>query len=217
MFVHDKITPYELKEDYDSYGRHYTTPSGARYPSVTTVLGKAPKPSLDEWRERVGNAEADKIMKQSSKIGNIFHDACEDYINNKTVSGLSGIPKQLFSAVKKPLKDNITKVYSTEIPLWSDYLKVAGRSDLIADWNGVPSIVDYKNSRKPKIKEYCSDYFKQGACYSKMLLETHDLLCKQIVIVIGVWGQPQPTIFIEKVKDWYPKVLEHMKLYHPYT
>ena len=57
--------------------RVYVTPNGHTYPSITSVLGSQPKPSLDAWRERVGDEEADRIMKESAKLGTAVHDLCE--------------------------------------------------------------------------------------------------------------------------------------------
>lgn len=215
MFNHKPLSYPELKEDYNGIGRHYTTPDGNRYPSVTTVLGLAPKPQLDAWRERVGDEVADRRTKASAKVGSEFHDACERYVKNEDIGVISRGASMLVSSVKPKLKKHLGVILGTEIPMWSDYLKIAGRSDLIADWDDEISIIDYKNSRNPKPIEYCSGYFLQGACYSRMLYERHGIIAKKIVIVIGVWGTPIPTVHIQNVSDWYPKVIDHMKEYHP--
>lgn len=214
-FHHETLEYPELVEDYQGIGRHYTTPDGNRYPSVTTILGLEPKPGLDKWRERVGDEEADRKMKASSRVGSEFHDACERFVLNQDVGVLSKGASRLFSTVKRSLVKNLGTVYGTEIPMWSDKLKIAGRSDLIGEWCDDLAIIDYKNSRNFKPIEYCTGYFKQGACYSKMLHERHGLVAKKIVIIIGVWGVPKPTVYVQNVSDWYPKVLDHMKKYHP--
>ena len=89
MFNHQTLDYPELVEDYEGIGRHYTTPTGERYPSVTTVLGLKPKPQLDEWRERVGDEVADRRTKASAKVGSEFHDACERYVKNEEIGVLS--------------------------------------------------------------------------------------------------------------------------------
>lgn len=215
MFEHNTLDYTELVEDYGGIGRHYTTPDGDRYPSVTTVLGLKPKPQLDIWRDRIGDEAADRQMKASAKVGSEFHDACERYVKNEEVGVLTRGAGMLFNAVRPKLNKHLGTVLGTEIPMWSDYLKIAGRSDLIGEWDGENAIIDYKNSRNPKPLEYCEGYFLQGACYSRMLHERHGIVAKKIVIVIGVWGNPRATVHVQNVSDWYPKVVQHMKEYHP--
>ena len=62
--------------------RVYVTPEGNSYPSITSILGSQPKPGLVEWRKRVGDAEANKIMKEASSLGTAVHDLCEKYLYN---------------------------------------------------------------------------------------------------------------------------------------
>ena len=143
----------ELVEDYNGIGRHYTTPNGTRYPSVTTVLGQMPKPGLDEWRDRVGEEKAERIMKTSAKVGSEFHDACEQFVLGNEVPVMTHGARMLFASARRCLK-KIDNVRGIEIPMWSDYLKTAGRSDCIGDYEFIPSIIDYKNSRRIKNISY---------------------------------------------------------------
>ncbi len=204
----------EMTEDYDELGRHYSTPTGKRYPSVTTILGREPKPQLEEWRQRMGEEKADRYTKTSGRVGSEFHDACEQYVLGKDVGVLSAGARQLFASTRREL-NNLSNIRGVEIPMWSDYLKLAGRSDLIGDYKNKASIVDYKNSRKLKSKEFCRGYFLQGAAYSRMFYERHGIAINQIVIIIGVWGQTKPQVFIEKVKDWIDPLDDMMRLYNP--
>ena len=202
----------ELVEDYNGIGRHYTTPSGVRYPSVTTVLGQMPKDGLDEWRERVGEEKAERIMKASAKVGSEFHDACEQHVLGNDPGVLTHGAQMLFASARRELK-KIDNVRGIEIPMWSDYLKIAGRSDCIGDYAYVPSIIDYKNSRSPKPLHFCTSYFLQGAAYARMFYERHGIVIKQMVIIIAVWGQLKPTVHIEKVRDWV-KPLDQVMMDH---
>lgn len=204
----------QIIEEYTDFGRLYTNPNGDVYPSITTVLGKQPSPGLDEWRERVGHEKADRITKASGRVGSEFHDACERYILGEDVGVLSRGAAMLFNSAKKELA-NLDDIRGIEIPMWSDTLKVAGRSDLIGSYKGVPSIVDYKNSRGPKPRDWCHNYFMQGAAYSRMFYERHGILIKQIVIIIAEWGNPKPTVHIEEVKDWIPPLRKVMEQYNP--
>ena len=204
----------QMSEEYNAFGRIYTAPTGEAYPSITTVLGKQPKPGLEEWRQRVGEEQADRITKASGKVGSEFHDACERYIRGEEVGELSAGARMLFASARKELK-HLDNIRGIEIPMWSTHLKTAGRSDLIGDYKAVPSIVDYKNSRSPKPREWCHDYFLQGAAYSRMFYERYGIVIKQTVIIMSVWGHPKPTVYIEPVKDWIKPLDNVMRQYNP--
>jgi len=101
-----------------------------------------------------------------------------------------------------PLIDrNIGTIYGLEKPLYSDELRVAGRVDIIAEWNGIPSIVDIKTSRKPKRREWCHGYFCQEAFYAIALEERTGMRIEQLVTVIAV-DFDTPTTFVELRSDW---------------
>lgn len=215
MTINLNLVDYpQISEDYNAFGRIYTNPNGDAYPSITTVLGKQPKPGLDDWRERVGDEKADRIMKASAKVGSEFHDACEQYVLGEEVPVLSAGARMLFASARKEL-NNLDNIRGIEIPMWSDYLKTAGRSDLIGDYKAITSIVDYKNSRSPKPREWCTDYFLQGSAYSRMFYERYGIVIKQVVVIIAVWGQPKPTVYTEQVKDWVKPLDDVMRKYNP--
>lgn len=214
MTILNLVDYYDLPEEYDDFGRKYTTANGDVYPSITTVLGKQPKPGLDDWRERLGDEKADRIMKASARVGSEFHDACEQFILGEPVPVLSAGARMLYASAKSELK-YIDDVRGIEIPMWSDHLKTAGRSDCIGSYRTVPSIIDYKNSRSPKQRDWCKDYFLQGAAYARMFYEMYGIVIKQMVIIIAVWGNPKPTVYIEKVVDWVGPLDDVMREYNP--
>jgi len=215
MPIHLNLVDYpQLSEQYTDFGRMYTNPNGDVYPSITTVLGKQPKPGLDAWRERVGDDKAERMMKASGRVGSEFHDACERFILGDAVGVLSLGATMLFAAAKSEL-NHLHDIRGIEIPMWSDALKTAGRSDLIGSHRGVPSVVDYKNSRSAKPKEFCTDYFMQGAAYARMFYERYGIIIKQMVIIIAVWGQVKPTVHIEPVSNWVKPLNKVMELYNP--
>ena len=81
MFNHIECEiPDLIKVTGEDGKRYYTTPDGDRFPSVTTVLGAKPKPYLQEWRNRVGEQEANRITKISSGRGTNLHTLCERYL-----------------------------------------------------------------------------------------------------------------------------------------
>ena len=109
--------------------RHYITPSGAVYPSVTTVLSMQDKSYLKEWRDRVGEEEADRITQEACRRGEKFHAVVEQFLNNDNEIFMDYLVKSHFIQVKSTLQELIEVVHALEIPLFSDVIKVAGRCE----------------------------------------------------------------------------------------
>ena len=213
MFKHlDYVIP-EIKTETIDRKRYYVTPSGEKYPSITTVLGHFNKKGILEWRKRVGEKEANRISTQASRRGTKVHQMCEDFINNKLDENkFMPTDKETFNSLRNILTDNINNIHCQEASLYSDYLKVAGRVDCVAEWNNRLSVIDFKTSRKLKKKEYISNYFQQGAAYCVMYEERTKIPVDQLVIVIAVDGE-SPQIFIEKRDTWVLSLMKKIKLY----
>ena len=203
-FNHDN--PYDiqpLKSTEVDGQRYYLTPEGKKYPSVTTVAGIFAKDGIRKWREQVGEEEANKISTQASTRGTKVHKICEDYINNVEdyLSGHMPSNIQSFNDIKPLIDANIDNVIMQECQMYSDYLRVAGTVDCIAEYDGTLSIIDFKTSRKPKKKEWIESYFMQTAAYAVMFEEMTKKPIKQLVIMITVDGS-EPQVFIENRDDW---------------
>tara|TARA_B100000287_G_scaffold435651_1_gene505372 strand:- start:11124 stop:11801 length:678 start_codon:yes stop_codon:yes gene_type:complete len=213
MFTHlDYVIP-EIKTETIDKKRYYVTPSGEKYPSITTVLGHFNKKGILEWRQRVGEKEANRISTQASRRGTKVHQMCEDFINNKLDENkFMPTDKETFNSLRNILTDNINNIHCQEASLYSDYLKVAGRVDCVAEWNNRLSVIDFKTSRKLKKKDYISNYFQQGAAYCVMYEERTKIPVDQLVIVIAVDGE-SPQIFIEKRDTWVTSLREKIKIY----
>jgi genome maintenance exonuclease 1 len=213
MFKHlDYVIP-EIKTETIDRKRYYVTPSGEKYPSITTVLGHFNKKGILEWRKRVGEKEANRISTQASRRGTKVHQMCEDFINNKLDENkFMPTDKETFNSLRNILTDNINNIHCQEASLYSDYLKVAGRVDCVAEWNNRLSVIDFKTSRKLKKKEYISNYFQQGAAYCVMYEERTKIPVDQLIIVIAVDGE-SPQIFIEKRDTWVLSLMKKIKLY----
>ena len=213
MFKHlDYVIP-EIKTETIDRKRYYVTPSGEKYPSITTVLGHFNKKGILEWRKRVGEKEANRISTQASRRGTKVHQMCEDFINNKLDENkFMPTDKETFNSLRNILTDNINNIHCQEASLYSDYLKVAGRVDCVAEWNNRLSVIDFKTSRKLKKKEYISNYFQQGAAYCVMYEERTKIPVDQLVIVIAVDGE-SPQIFIEKRDTWVLSLMKKINLY----
>ena len=193
--------------------RHYVTPSGELYPSITTVLGELSKAAIQKWRKRVGETEANKISGKASRRGTRLHSVCERYIQNEDEFLTGELPHivELFKTIE-PFLDRIDNVHGVELGLYSDHFGVAGRTDLIAEFDGKLSVIDYKTSNRTKKKEWCESYFAQGSFYAIAYEELTQIPVSQVVIVIAVDNE-QPQLFVEKRNDWVDKIWEAKKLY----
>lgn len=215
-FVNLPELDFDMKAVTTDSGRVYLTPSGKKYPSVTTVLSSYGKKALFEWRQRVGEEEANRIASKASRRGTALHTVCEKYLLNEMSSMklASMIPttKELFFKIKPHIDTNIGKVYALEQALYSDALGVAGRVDCIAEWNGKLSIVDFKSSTKQKNKDNIGNYFMQCTAYAEMFGELTKENIEQIVVLIGTEEGPG-QVFVES-KQNYLKPLKEYISYH---
>jgi len=190
------------------HGRFYRTPEGNLYPSVTTVMSHASKESIRAWRERVGDEEANKISNQAATRGTKIHDLCENVLLNNDIdtSNLSLLDKQMWDRFR-PVLNNIDNIHAIEDPLYSDHLRMAGRVDCIAEWEGKLSVIDFKTSRKTKKKEWIDNYFMQCTSYAIMFEEMTGIPVSQIVVAITVEGE-FPQVFVEKRDNYVEKLLD---------
>ena len=188
----------ELIAETTGSGRVYNTPDGNRYPSVTTILSELSKAGIAAWRKRVGTEEANRISTQASTRGTKIHQICEDYLNNKPDYLDGQMPANVFTFKQiQPILDQyIDNIQYLEAPLYSDFLKTAGRVDCIAEFDGKLSIIDFKTSRKPKKKEWISNYFMQASCYAVMYEERTEIPVSRTVVIIAVDGS-EPQVFVE--------------------
>jgi len=204
-------------ETKESGNRSYTTPDGESYPSITTILGYFTKASIMEWRKRVGNEEANRISRHACTRGNALHNTVERYINNEE-DFLQGenMPHvlQLVGAAKSVLDERLDSVVLQECPLYSTQLRTAGRVDLIGEFDGTLSIIDFKTSNRVKSLDDIQDYFIQACAYSVMFEERTGTPIDQLVILMVVDGSSEPLVFIEKTDDWLEKMVNKITKYH---
>ena len=212
----------ELKAVTTPKGRRYTTPEGNVYPSITTVLSILSEESIAKWKEKVGHDVAKRISTRASIRGEKVHLACEDYLNNVPWEEIKAknTPDIIASllSIRDVLNESIGTVYCQEVPLYSDHLRVAGRVDCIAEFNGKLSIIDFKTSRKAKKESYIENYFCQESAYAIMWEERTRIPIKQLVTIVAVdemgWGGPSGCqVFIEDRDNWTSKLISTIKQY----
>ena len=176
--------------------------------SVSTVVGSLNKQAVAEWRARVGEEEARKISGAATTFGTSIHKIIEDYIDNKEGWLDFAKPKEkiIFNAAKETL-DRIDNVYCQEGTLYSDVLRLAGRVDCIAEFDGIPSIIDFKTASKEKKEEWITSYFLQTTAYSLAFQELTGISIPQIVILVMTSDGIIQT-FIKNRKDYYKQLKE---------
>ncbi len=213
-YVDGLPTLHPLDTDESTGERFYITPNGVKLPSVTTVLGHFKKKSLIEWRNRIGNEEADKVMYRASNRGTRFHNMMEGYLRNEDdfLNGVMPDMRQAFNDMKETL-DLIDNIRYIESPLFSEKLGVAGRTDVIAEFAGVPSIIDFKTSTREKKENWIDNYFEQGTAYALMYEELVKEPINQIVILISVDFMEHPQVFIRDKNQYVQNLLEKIHLY----
>lgn len=212
MFTHKDFQLEEMNTETIDGKRYYVTPQG-KLPSITTVLSILSRDGIKKWREKVGEAEANKISTKASRRGTRVHEMCEHYINND-FDAKKYLPndRETFNSIKPILDEHLDNVYAQEVPLWSEYLGVAGRVDCIAEWDGKIAVIDFKTSRKLKKKEWINNYFQQCAAYAVMWEERTCIPINKIVVVIAVDGE-EPQIFEEKRDKYIHKCVETIAQY----
>jgi hypothetical protein len=226
-------------------GRYYLVDESREIslPSVTTILGTtSDKSGLKNWIDRVGQEEADRISTFSANRGTYMHALHEHYINCVYLETLENPLQEAFIRARKDclhltpeeiecgkslffnflyrtdFYDRIGEVLFQEVPVWS--LKgggYAGRLDLaIRSKLGIPKIIDFKTSRKPKNEDWISGYKKQVAAYSIGMYEQYGIFPMECEIWISCeTGEVQTfTLSLEDIKYWFSEFQKDVVTYH---
>ena len=151
--------------------RHYEI-TGQKLPSVTTILSatqpEEKRKKLEEWKARVGTQAADRIRDVSAMRGTAMHTYLEGYIEGKNHLDLTAIgqeAKRMSDVVIEQGLRDLGEVWGSEVTLYYPGL-YAGATDLVGIYDGRPAIIDFKQTNKPKQREWIEDYFIQLAAYA---------------------------------------------------
>ena len=220
LFKHiGDLNPIDLvsQTDKETGKRVYVTPSGNKYPSVTTVIGSNKKKmqAIMRWRKRVGEKEANRVSAQATGRGTKYHSIVEDYFNNELdlkKFRSAPLPVLMFQHSRSTL-DRINNIYFQEVALYSDRLELAGRVDCIAEFDGVLSIIDFKTSAKEKTDERLYDYFVQETAYACMLQENYGLTVKQLVTIVACENGETQVVVHPPKKEFFMKLMSYIDEY----
>ena len=209
-FALDLIELPDIEATTLETGRTYETPDGV-FPSVTTFLKQTQPQSktdtLDAWRDRVGHEEAARITNQSATRGTLIHESMEDRVLGRPVD-MAKLGKwgYMYKQICTITESRLSVVRGSEVGLWSTKIRLAGRCDLIGVWDGRLSIIDFKNARRPRKRDWCDDYFLQMAIYSMMLEEMTGIVASQLVVVIAVEGEIHGQCLTAERRDYLPEL-----------
>ena len=170
------IYPYkEFKRKSVGGKRLYENPYGDPVPSVTTILSKTKDMThLNAWKKRVGEKKAQEIVTEAASVGTVMHEILEAWSLNQEYTGKNLLQaKMMAETVIKNVEPDISEVWGSEVNLCYPGL-YAGTTDLVGIYKGNPCIMDFKQTNKPKKREWIEDYCLQLAAYGM----AHDYMHK---------------------------------------
>ena len=211
-------TPIRRKQT--SEGRKYQTPDGSAVASVTTILEKTKseekKQSLHEWRKRVGTVKAQEITTEAANRGTSMHSHLEHWLVHNELQIKSNLvhqqsAKMASRIIEEYLDPHLTEWWGSEVGLYYPGL-YAGTTDLVGVYNGIPSIIDFKQTNKPKKTEWIEDYFLQAAGYAAAHNAVHGTDIKQgVILMCSKDVEPQNWIIdlTDHETKWFSRVWDY--------
>ena len=200
--------------------RVYQCPDGNAVASVTTILDSTKdKTHLLEWRKRVGEETAKRITKEASGMGTRMHKYIENYINDGSwgTPGSNPYSQQAFKMAQvvheNALKD-VNEIWGSEVGLYFPKI-YAGTTDCVGQYKGNPCIIDFKQTNKPKKKEWVEDYFLQLVAYAGAhnevygtdIKEGHVFMCSRKLDYQQF--DITPITYNHYKKEWWNRVEEY--------
>jgi hypothetical protein len=215
-----------LTRDESSGKRLYATPEGHKVPSVTTVLDKT-KPAeareaLANWKKAVGEQKAQQITTEAASRGTRMHKYLEDYINGEVLkeSVTNPYAQQSLDMARIVIAKGFPKVeevWGSEVPLYFPEL-YAGTTDCVGIHDGDQSILDFKQTNKPKKLEWIGDYFLQLTAYALAHNEVHGTnIRKGVILMCSKDFEYQEFILEPKdfdywTEEWCKRVSQYYRL-----
>ena len=200
--------------------RLYETPDGNAVASVTTILDATKdKTHLIAWKKRVGEKKAQEIVTEAAGVGTRMHKYLEDYIEfgEWPQPGSNPYAQQahgMAEVIKTQALTDVDEIWGSEVALYMPNM-YAGTTDLVGQYKGQPSIMDFKQTNKPKKVEWVVDYFLQLVAYAEAhneiygtnIREGHVFMCSRAgeYQQFDVW----PDEYDEWRNEWYERVYQY--------
>ncbi len=202
--------------------RHYNL-GGSNLPSVTSILkatqSEEDKAAIEAWKERVGHKEAERIKNEASSRGSSMHSYIEQFLLGKFNLDLldeeNKSKKMAVEIIDNGLKNKLTEIWGAEATVYYPG-KYAGTADCIGVYEGKETILDFKQSNKPKKEEYIEDYFLQIGAYSLAHNTVHNSKITQGVILICTVDRLFQDFKIEEneLKNYQNKFLKKVEQFY---
>tara|TARA_B100000212_G_scaffold310593_1_gene261761 strand:- start:2423 stop:3103 length:681 start_codon:yes stop_codon:yes gene_type:complete len=218
--IKNKYDYKEIKKKSVEGRRLYACPDGNAVASVTTILDATKdKTHLIAWRKRVGETKAKEITTEAAGVGTRMHKYLEDYVESGQwpTPGSNPYAQQahkMAEQVKEQALTNIDEIWGSEVQLYHPKI-YAGTTDLVGSYNGNPCIMDFKQTNKPKKKEWVEDYYLQLTAYALAhnelygtdIKEGHVFMCSRDLQYqqFDLW----PDEFKEWESKWWDRVYEY--------
>ena len=202
--------------------RHYAV-NHENLPSVTTILkateSEEKKTKLEQWKKKVGYKAAEVISREATNRGSSMHDYLEKFLLGKINLDLLGdntrermMANQI---IENGLRNKLNEIWGCEATIYYPS-KFSGTADCIGIYENKESLIDFKNSNKPKKDEWIDDYYLQCAAYAiahntvygtdisqgVILLCTKDNIFQRFIID-GERFKKYQNQFMEKVEKYY--------------
>lgn len=209
-FAHRLVELPALRDQIINGKRFYQVPDGEQavwYPSVTTVTGWRDREKWKRWRQ--DNASKSKMILERGKQ---FHLTMEYYLSNRDpIQVLFGRPhlEEMFLRIKPRVDTFVNNVVGLEVPLHSRLMRLAGRTDCLAEFDGKLSVIDFKTAERMKDLQGCHEYFLQATAYSIMFQELTGTRVPQIVIMM-VSADGEEQAFVENPRDYVRELKERI-------
>ena len=218
MKRNDKYNYADGRQINEDNGRIYDV-AGFRLPSVTSILSRTKDQGfLKQWREKVGDKEADRIMNLSSVRGTAMHKYLESYITEVGYEDLTDTGKQAKTMAEKVVELGLAAIdeyYGSEVTMYYPGL-YAGQTDLVCIHDGKDAIVDFKQANRPKREEWIDDYKLQIAAYAMAHDYVYNSTIEKGVIMVCTPDLYYQEFIVEGVelRNWKHKFLKRLNMYH---
>lgn len=189
-----KFPYHELSRTSEEGQRLYQTPDGKKVPSVTTILAatqpEEKKQALNNWRKRVGTEKAQQITTEAANRGTRMHTYLEHYVKTGEMKDKGSNPwgwashAMAETVIRDGLK-HVDEYWGVEIPLYFPSL-YAGTTDCVGIHSGAESIIDFKQTNKPKKEDWIQDYYLQLVAYALAHNEVYGTNIRKGVVLMCV-------------------------------